>query len=59
MRRTPTRMQSAATDDMLMIEPPPRSIMPGRNARIMRYMLSTSRVMLARHSSSPVVSTLP
>ena len=44
---------------MLMIEPPPRSIMPGRNARIMRYMLSTLMVMLERHSSSPVVSTLP
>ena len=36
---------------MLMMEPPPPSIMPGRKARIMRYMLST----VERHAEAPLV----
>ena len=45
--------------DMLMIDPPPRSSMPGRKAWIIRAMLRTLSVQAKSHSSSLESSTVP
>ena len=48
-----------ATEAMLMIEPAPRSIIPGRNARIMRYIARTLISIEKANLSSSVSRMVP
>ena len=48
-----------SADDMLIIDPPPRSTIPGSAARIVRYIEVTFRSRAKSHSSSVASSAVP
>src|ERR1700759_89909 len=58
-KRLGTPITELATEDMLMIDPPPRAIIPGRKLRVMRKADFTLRLNEKSKSASVVVRSVP